>query len=62
MATILHCGDVGFDCEGVIHADTEEEVLQQAATHAQTVHHVTELTEEIVENVRSAIHDESVKA
>ena len=60
MAKILHCKDVGFDCEGVIHADTEEEVLQQAAAHAQTAHNVTELTEEIVEKVRAAIHDESV--
>ena len=58
MAKVLRCKDVGFECEGVIHADTEEEVLQQAAAHAQTVHNVTELTEEIVEKVRAAIRDE----
>ncbi len=31
MAKIIHCKDVGFDCEGVIKAKTEEEALQLAA-------------------------------
>ena len=58
MAKVLHCKDVGFDCDGVIHAETEEEVLKMAAEHAQTVHNLTELTEEVVEKVRAAIRDE----
>jgi predicted small metal-binding protein len=32
------CWDVGFYCEGVIHARSVEEVLPQAAEHAQTRH------------------------
>jgi predicted small metal-binding protein len=40
-------------------ADTEEEVLHQAAAHAQSVHNVTELKEDIVEKVRAAIRDEA---
>ena len=59
MAKVLHCRDVGFDCEGVVRAGTEDEVLQQAAAHAQSVHNVTELTEDIVEKVRAAIRDEA---
>jgi predicted small metal-binding protein len=35
---ILHCSDIGFDCKAVVKADTVEEVLSQAAAHAQTVH------------------------
>jgi predicted small metal-binding protein len=62
MAKVLRCKDVGFDCEGVVRADTEEEVLQQAAEHAQTVHNLKELTEDVVEKVRAAIHDEYVEA
>ena len=38
MAKVLNCRDVGFDCEGVIHADTEAEVMQQAAEHVRDVH------------------------
>ena len=58
MAKVLHCKDVGFDCEGVVRAETEEEVLQMAAEHAQTVHGLDDLTEEVIEKVRSAIRDE----
>ena len=58
MAKVLKCSDVGFECDGVIRAETEEEVLQQAAEHAKTVHDVQELTDEIVQKVRAAIHDE----
>jgi predicted small metal-binding protein len=53
----LRCRDVGFDCDQVIHADTEEEVLQQAAEHAQRDHNVS-VTPEIVAQVRAVIREE----
>lgn len=55
---VIHCRDVGFDCEGVVRAETEEEVVAMAAEHAAQVHGVTELTPEIVAAVKSAIRDE----
>lgn len=58
MAKKLHCRDVGFDCDGVIRAQTEEEVLAMAAEHAKTVHGLHELDEGIVEKVRAAIREE----
>lgn len=58
MAKVLRCRDVGFDCDGVIRAETEEEILKKAAEHAQTVHNLKELSEEVVEKVRAAIRDE----
>ena len=58
MTKILRCKDVGFDCEGVIRAETEEEVLKMAAEHAQSAHNLNELSDEVVEKVRSAICDE----
>ena len=58
MAKVLRCSDVGFECGGVIRAETEEEVLNLAAEHAQSEHNVKEMTEEIVEKVRAAIQDE----
>jgi predicted small metal-binding protein len=42
----------------VIRAETEEEVLKQAAEHARTVHNLQEMNEEVVEKVRGAIRDE----
>ena len=58
MAKVLRCKDVGFDCEGVIRAETEEEVLKMAAEHAQSAHNLNELSNEVVEKVRAAICDE----
>ena len=36
----LRCRDAGFDCEGVLQASSEEEILRQAAEHAKTAHNV----------------------
>ena len=58
MAKVLHCSDVGFECEAVIRAETEEEVLKKAAEHAQSVHNLKEISDEVVEKVRAAIRDE----
>lgn len=52
----LHCRDVGFDCEGVIKATTEEEVLQQAARHALDVHGVT-ITPEMADQVKTLVKE-----
>jgi len=62
MAKVIHCRDVGFDCDGVIRAETEEELLQMVAQHAQTVHGLEEVTPEVVEKVRSVMREEPAKA
>lgn len=54
----LHCSDAGFDCKAVVQANTEEEVLQQAAVHAQQVHNVT-VTPELAEQLKTLIKDEN---
>ncbi|ADB39500.1 DUF1059 domain-containing protein [Spirosoma linguale] len=54
----LHCRDAGFDCEAIVRADTDEEVLAQAAQHAQQVHGVT-VTPELAAGIKSLIHDEA---
>ncbi|UCF59598.1 MAG: DUF1059 domain-containing protein [Candidatus Bathyarchaeota archaeon] len=38
MAKILRCRDVGVDCDHVIRAETEEELMKKVAEHAKTVH------------------------
>jgi predicted small metal-binding protein len=57
MEKVIHCRDVGFDCNGVIKAKTEEEALKLAAEHAMKVHGVKEITPEIVAKVKSVIRD-----
>lgn len=60
MGKELHCRSVGFDCDAVVVAETDEEVLAQVAEHAKTVHGMTE--EQIGDpdfgsQVREQIHD-----
>ncbi len=54
---VLRCRDVGFDCDGVVRAESEEELLRQVAEHAQAVHDV-EVTPELAEQVKSLIQEE----
>lgn len=58
MEKVIHCKDVGFDCEGVVRANSDQEVMQLAAEHAKSVHGVKELTSEMIEKVKSVIRDE----
>ena len=53
----LHCSDAGFDCKGVLTANTEDEILQQAAVHAKDVHGVA-VTPEMAEQIRTLIKDD----
>ncbi len=58
MEKVIHCKDLGFDCEGVVRANSDQEVMKLAAEHAKSAHGVTELTNEMVEKVKSVIRDE----
>ncbi len=53
----LNCCDAGFDCLAVIHANSEEEVLSQAAKHALDIHGVT-VTAEMAEQIKTLITDD----
>lgn len=53
----LNCGDAGFDCEGKISGESEEEILSQAAEHARTEHNV-EVTPEMADQLKTLIRDD----
>lgn len=55
---VLRCRDVGFDCDGVMRGETEEEILKQAAEHAKSVHGLSQISEQAIEKIRALIHDE----
>ncbi|GEO05151.1 hypothetical protein AAE02nite_28150 [Adhaeribacter aerolatus] len=54
---VLKCREVGFDCNAVIRAENENEILQQAAQHARNVHGV-EVTPEMAQQVKTLIREE----
>ncbi len=58
MAKVLRCKDVGMDCDFEARAETEEEVLKQAAEHAAAEHDMQEIPQEVLAKVRAAICSE----
>src|SRR4051794_13668721 len=55
MAYTLACGDVMSGCDARFIADSEEELLAQAAPHAAEVHGITDLSPDVLEAVKGAI-------
>jgi predicted small metal-binding protein len=52
------CKDLGMDCPYEAHAETEEELMQQIAEHGKTAHGITEISPEMMEQVKQAIKEE----
>ncbi len=59
MSKVLHCADVGANCDFVATGNSEQEILQQVAEHARSAHNITEVTPEMADKVRAAIRDEA---
>lgn len=58
MTKVVNCRDIGFDCEGVIRAETEERAMQLVAEHAGAVHDMKEIPQEVVQKAREVMRDE----
>lgn len=54
----LRCSDVGFQCDAVVKANSEQEVLEIAAAHAQSVHGVS-VTPEMAEEIKTKIREDN---
>lgn len=62
MTRELHCRDVGFDCEAVVVAESDDEVLAQVAEHARSVHGMTDeqiSDPEFGSQAQAQIHDQA---
>jgi predicted small metal-binding protein len=60
MSKELHCRDIGFDCEAVVTADNEQEVMSQVVAHGKSVHGLTDeqlADPGLQEQVRGQIHE-----
>lgn len=54
---ILHCRDAGFDCNHVIKANNEKEVMDKAAIHARKKHGIEAIDKEMAKTIKSLIRD-----
>lgn len=57
MARELRCGDVVEGCDGVVTADTDDEVMALAAQHAAEAHGMSEVDDQTAAALQQAIHD-----
>lgn len=55
MSKRFECRNVVPGCEGVVEAETEQEVLAAAAGHAASAHGMTSLPDEVVAQVKAGI-------
>ena len=53
----FHCSDVGLKCDFVATGNTNQEILQKAAAHAQKDHGM-QVTPELAKKVESLIKDD----
>ena len=58
MSKVLRCNDLMPGCPYEAKGNTEQEVLAQAAQHAQSAHNITDIPPAMLEQVRGAIRDE----
>jgi predicted small metal-binding protein len=58
MTKKVNCKDLGFDCEGVVQAETEEEVIALVAKHAADVHGMDDVPPEVVLKVKEVMYEE----
>lgn len=58
MTKVVNCRDIGFDCEGVVRAETEEEALTLVAEHAKRAHDMEEVSQEVVDKVLEVMFDQ----
>ena len=58
MTKVLRCRDVGLDCDAVVRAESEDELLAKAAEHAKEDHGMQEVPAEVVEKIREVMTEE----
>jgi len=53
----IYCRDIGLDCDLMVCADTEEQVLSKAMDHLKTIHNINGFSENLYEKAQSSIRE-----
>ncbi len=57
MAKEVRCRDTGMNCDFVVRAESEGEIMRKAVEHARKTHGMKELPPDMTAKVRAAIRD-----
>lgn len=58
MEKVIHCRDLGYDCDGIIRAHTEKEAIEMAILHAERLHGLPQTTPEVIMKMKSVLKDQ----
>ena len=58
MTRILHCRDLGPDCDFVARGETDEALMAQVAEHARTRHGMDRIPDDLERRARASIRHE----
>lgn len=57
MPRILSCGDIVPGCDAEVRAESDDEVMRQAADHAAKAHGVTQVDPALAAKIKAAIRE-----
>ncbi len=57
MSKMLDIKDIGLDCDLVVCAGTQEEVIEKAGDHIRAIHGMKGFSKEFYQNALRATHD-----
>ncbi len=58
MEKVIHCRDVGMDCNYVVRGKSEEEVMEKTAEHVRDVHNIEMISPALAQKVQASVRDE----
>lgn len=62
MSKVMHCRDVGPDCDFVARGRNEDEVMRQVADHARTVHGIDPVPPDLARKAQASIREEPTRS
>jgi predicted small metal-binding protein len=57
MEKVIHCRDLGYDCDGMIRARNEKEAIEMAILHAERAHGLEKVTPEVIMHFKAAVQE-----
>lgn len=57
MEKVIHCRDLGYECDGIIRARNEKEAIEMAILHAERAHGLEKVTPEVIMHFKAAVQE-----
>jgi predicted small metal-binding protein len=58
---VVRCREIGFECDGVIRAETKREAIRRMTCHAKVVHGLDKITKEVLQKILAVMEDDYIE-